>query len=151
WLPQAKGKIVMVSPAWPTCRPSEDWFRWSTPESMARIDTEIGEMQRDWSVMMGPDGKPDSTKLYRGTGYSLALGTGPLGTRLEKAGVLATISSRPKLAGFPNPFPNAGAGGRGGRGGRGGGGGASDHGGGPTAAEAAAFGRGGRNAPEGSG
>ncbi|MGH7653475.1 MAG: M20/M25/M40 family metallo-hydrolase [Gemmatimonadaceae bacterium] len=153
WLPQAKGKIVMVSPAWPTCRPSEDWFRWSTPESMARIDSEVAEMQHDWSVMTGPNGKPDSTKLYRGTGYSLALGTGTLGMRLEKAGVLATISSRPKLAGFPNPSAPAGAGGRGGRGGgRGGaGGGASERGGGPTAAEAAVFGRGGRNAPEGSG
>ncbi len=152
WLPKARGKIVMVSPAWPTCRPSEDWFRWSTPESMARIDTEIGQMQRDWAVMTGPDGKPDSTKLYRGTGYSLALGTGTLGMRLEKAGVLATISSRPKIAGFPNPFPSAaGAGGRGGRGGQGPAGGASDHGGGPSAAAAAAFGRGGRNAPEGSG
>jgi hypothetical protein len=147
WLPHAKGKIVMVSPAWPTCRPSEDWFRWSTPESMARIDTEIAVMQRDWAVNTS-----DSTKLYRGTGYSLALGTGTLGMRLEKAGVLATISSRPKLAGFPNPFQSA-AGGRGGRGGgRGGpGGGASDHGGGPTASEAALFGRGGRNPPEGSG
>ncbi|HEY4659791.1 MAG TPA: peptidase M28, partial [Gemmatimonadaceae bacterium] len=27
WLPQAKGKIVLLSPAWPTCRPSEDWLR----------------------------------------------------------------------------------------------------------------------------
>ena len=84
---------------------------------MARMDSAIGEMQRDWSVMNGPDGRPDSTKLYRGTGYSLALGTGTLGMRLEKAGVLATISSRPKLAGFPNPFAVPGAGGRGGRGG----------------------------------
>ena len=24
WLPQARGKIVLLSPAWPTCRPSED-------------------------------------------------------------------------------------------------------------------------------
>lgn len=154
WLPQAKGKIVMVSPAWPTCRPSEDWFRWSTPESMARIDSAIGEMQRDWSVMNGPDGRPDSTKLYRGTGYSLALGTGTLGMRLEKAGVLATISSRPKLAGFPNPFAVPGAGGRGGRGGGRGGpaGGASERGGGPAASLAAAEGgRGGANAPQGSG
>ena len=109
WLPKAKGKIVMVSPAWPTCRPSEDWFRWSTAESMARIDTEIALMQRDWSAIAGADGKPDSTKLYRGTGYSLGLGTGSLGMRLEKAGVLATISSRPKLAGFPNPIAPAGA------------------------------------------
>ena len=73
WLPQARGKIVMLSPAWPTCRPSEDWFRWSTPESMARMDTLIAEMQRDWAA------SPDSNKLYRGTGYSLALGTGTLG------------------------------------------------------------------------
>jgi carboxypeptidase Q len=152
WLPQAKGKIVMVSPAWPTCRPSEDWFRWSTPESMARMDTEVALMQRDWAVMTGPDGRPDSTKLYRGTGYSLALGTGTLGMRLEKAGVVATISSRPKLAGFPNPLSAAGAGGRGGRGGRGGaGGGASARGGGPAASLAAEMGRGGVNAPMGSG
>ena len=155
WLPQAKGKIVMVSPAWPTCRPSEDWFRWSTAESMARMDTAIAQMQRDWSVISGPDGKPDSTKLYRGTGYSLALGTGTLGMRLEKAGVLATISSRPKLAGFPNPLAPAGAGGRGGRGGGGRGGpagGASERGGGPAASVAAAAGgRGGANAPQGSG
>ena len=45
WLPQAKGKIVLLSPAWPTCRPSEDWFRWSTAESMARMDTLIAQMQ----------------------------------------------------------------------------------------------------------
>ena len=63
---------------------------------------------------------PDSTKLYRGTGYSLALGTGTLGMRLEKAGVAGMITSRTKLSGFPNPFaPNGGRGGGGGRGGRG--------------------------------
>src|ERR1019366_8834975 len=55
-----------------------------------------------------------------------------------------------------NPFPNANAGGRGGRGGGGRGGapagGASDRGGGPAASvTAAASGRGGANAPQGSG
>ncbi|MEO8624262.1 MAG: hypothetical protein ABI625_24490, partial [bacterium] len=78
WLPQAKGKIVLLSPAWPTCRPSEDWNRFATAESRARIDTAIALMQRDWSVMTDANGKPDSTKLYRGTGYSLSLGTGTL-------------------------------------------------------------------------
>ncbi|HEV8447918.1 MAG TPA: M20/M25/M40 family metallo-hydrolase [Gemmatimonadaceae bacterium] len=112
WLPKARGKIVMLSPAWPTCRPSEDWYRWSTPESMARMDTLIAEMQRDWAA------SSDSTKLYRGTGYSLALGTGTLGMRLEKAGVAGMITSRTKFSGFPNPFPVADNG-RGGRGGRG--------------------------------
>ena len=104
WLPKVKGKIVLLSPAWPTCRPSEDWNRFGTPASIARMDTLIAQMQADWAVMTGPDNRPDSTKLYRGTGYSLALGTGSLGTRLEKAGVVGMISSRNKLSGFVNPF-----------------------------------------------
>ena len=167
WLPKAKGKIVLLSPAWPTCRPSEDWNRWGTAASIARMDTLLALMQRDWSVMgdstTGPDGRrvfrPDSTKLYRGTGYSLALGTGTLGMRLEKAGVVGMISSRNKLSGFTNPFaPAGGAGGRGGGpGGRGGEagqtpGGASARGGGPAASVAAAGGgRGGVGAPPGAG
>ena len=137
WLPKAKGKIVLLSPALPTCRPSEDWARWATPESMARMDTTIALVNREYAVMTDATGRPDSTKLYRGTGYSLALGTGTLGTRLEKAGVAATITSRTKLT-FTNPFAAAGAnGGRGGggRGGRGGGaaGPNSMRGGGPAA------------------
>ncbi|MEP6778996.1 MAG: M28 family peptidase [Gemmatimonadaceae bacterium] len=119
WLPQAKGKIVMLSPAYPTCRPSEDWARFGTPADVAHMDSLVAETQADWAP------SPDSTKLYRGTGYSLALGTGTLGMRLEKAGVAGMISSRNKLAGFDNPFATPGGGGRaggagGGRGGRGG-------------------------------
>ncbi|MEO5816261.1 MAG: M28 family peptidase [Gemmatimonadaceae bacterium] len=131
WLPKARGKIVLLSPAWPTCRPSEDWNRFATAESRARMDTLIGLMQRDWAVMTDAAGHPDSTKLYRGTGYSLALGTGTLGMRLEKAGVAGMISSRNKLSGFNNPFAPAGAGGFGGRGGGGTPGPASARGGGP--------------------
>ncbi|MEO7455522.1 MAG: M20/M25/M40 family metallo-hydrolase [Gemmatimonadaceae bacterium] len=136
WLPQAKGKIVMLSAPWPTCRPSEDWQRWATPASIARMDTLVSTMQRDWSVTTG-----DSTKLYRGTGYNLGLGTGTLGMRLEKAGVVGTISSRTKLTGFN---VGAAAGGRGaGGGGRGFGGGtppggASARGGGAAASVTAA-------------
>ncbi|MEP6766556.1 MAG: hypothetical protein ABJB66_19735, partial [Gemmatimonadaceae bacterium] len=115
WLPQAKGKIVMLSPAFPTCRPSEDWARFGTPADIAHMDSLVAQTQADWAP------SPDSTKLYRGTGYSLALGTGTLGMRLEKAGVAGTISSRNKLSGFNNPFAPPGAAG-GGFGGRGGGG-----------------------------
>lgn len=150
WLPKAKGKIVLLSPAFPTCRPSEDWNRWATAESKARMDTLIAQTNADWSVMT-TNGRPDSTKMYRGTGYTLALGTGTLGTRLEKAGVVGMISSRNKLSGFNNPFAPAAGAGAGGRGGAGGGGrggaaagGASDRGGGPAASlAAAAAGRGG--------
>ena len=116
WLPEARGKIVLISPAWPTCRPSEDWLRFATAESKARMDTAVAQMQLDWAA------SPDGDKLYRGTGYGVALGTGTLGTRLEKAGVAGMISSRLKLGGFANPLAVAGAGGRGGGGGGGGGG-----------------------------
>ena len=138
WLPQAKGKIVLISPAWPTCRPSEDWIRFATPASLAGIDTAVALMQREWAS------DRDSTKLYRGTGYSLGLGTGSLGVRLEKAGIAATISSRTKLSGFRNPFGNAAGGGGGG--GFGGGqpaGGQSARGGGPAASKQPAGGGGG--------
>ncbi len=158
WLPKAKGKVVMLSPAFPTCRPSEDWNRFATAESKARMDTLIAVTQRDWSVMTGPDLRPDSAKMYRGTGYSVSLGTGSLGLRLEKAGVAGMITSRNKLSGFTNPFAPPGGnfpvgGGRGGGGGGGGaggraGGGASDRGGGPASSlAAAAAGRGGFQNP----
>ncbi|MBM4194591.1 MAG: M20/M25/M40 family metallo-hydrolase [Gemmatimonadetes bacterium] len=115
WLPQARGKIVMLSPAWPTCRPSDDWQRWGTPAAIARMDTAVALMQREWA------NDQDPAKAYRGTGYGLALGTGTLGTRLEKAGVVGMLTSRLKLSGFANPFAQN-AGGRGGAGGRGAGG-----------------------------
>ncbi len=162
WLPKAKGKIVMLSPAFPTCRPSEDWIRFATAESKARMDSLIALNNADWAVMNGPNNRPDSTKLYRGTGYSMGLGTGTLGMRLEKAGVVGMITSRTKLTGFGNPFAAPGGGGRGGAGGGGGGGRggnaptgptASDRGGGPAASlAAAAGGRGGfGGGPGGSG
>ena len=138
WLPQARGKIVLLSPAWPTCWPSEDWIRWSTPAARAAMDTAVGLMQRDWAV------DRDSSKLYRGTGYSLSLGTGTLGMRLEQAGVAGMITSRPKLSGFRNPFQQAGgpaAGGFGG--GNQPGGGQSARGGGPAASKPPAGGGGG--------
>ncbi|MEO7521756.1 MAG: M20/M25/M40 family metallo-hydrolase, partial [Gemmatimonas sp.] len=153
WLPKARGKIVMVSPAFPTCRPSEDWMRWSTPAAKASMDTLIGQTNQDWAVMNGANGRADSTKMYRGTGYTMGLGTGTLGMRLEKAGVVGVLTSRNKLSGFNNPFAQAGGGAGGGRGGRGGDGtpvGASDRGGGP-AASVAAQGGGGRGGPGGSG
>lgn len=116
WLPQARGKIVLLSPAWPTCRPSEDWYRFATAESKARMDTIVSVMQREWAV-----DTRDSTKLYRGTGKSLGLGTGTLGMRLEQAGVAGMITSRNKLSGFGMPGGGGGFGGGGPGGGQGGG------------------------------
>ena len=107
WLPQARGRIVLLSPAWPTCRPSEDWYRFATPASKASMDSLVSTMQADWS-----SDTRDSTRLYRGTGRSMGLGTGTLGLRLEQAGVAGMITSRNKLSGFGTGggFPGGGRG-----------------------------------------
>jgi carboxypeptidase Q len=113
WLPQARGKIVLLSPAWPTCRPSEDWFRFATPTSKARMDSIVSVMQADWA-----SDTRDSTRLYRGTGRSMGLGTGTLGLRLEQAGIAGMITSRAKLSGFggaPGGFAGGRPGGPGGQ------------------------------------
>jgi carboxypeptidase Q len=107
WLPQAKGKLVLVSAALPTCRPPEDWTQNATPESALRMDSLVVATQAEWSAARGGGG-------VRGTGYSLALGGGTLGVRLEQAGVAGIITSRPKLS---FRIPSASAGGGGGRGG----------------------------------
>ncbi|MEO5800009.1 MAG: M20/M25/M40 family metallo-hydrolase [Gemmatimonadales bacterium] len=115
WLPQAKGKLVLVSAGLPTCRPQDDWQANATPEVKARMDTLMVKTQREWG-----------SRDVRGTGYSLALGGGELAVRLEQGGVAGVISSRPKLpwrlvpppppAGT-TPAPGAGRGNGGGLGG----------------------------------
>ena len=114
WLPQARGKIVLLSPAWPTCRPSEDWFEYGTAQSRARMDSAVAKMQAEWSS--------DTTggRFYRGTGKTMGLGTGTVGLRLEQAGVVGMITSRTKLSGFGGTGGRGGGRGGGGRGGRGG-------------------------------
>jgi carboxypeptidase Q len=97
WLPQAKGKLVMISAGLPTCRPQDDWAANATPESKAHMDSVMVGIQDDWAVVRaGPDVDGASAGL-RGTGYSPALGGGDLGLRLEAAGAAGIISSRPKL------------------------------------------------------
>jgi hypothetical protein len=143
WLPQARGKIVLLSPAYPTCRPSEDWIQFATPESKARMDSIVAETLREWSVVTGDTGRPDSSKMYRGTGYTLSLGTGTLGMRLEQAGVAGMVTSRARLR-FADPFARSRQGARGRRGfGGGAGGPGSMRGGGPAASRQARGGSGG--------
>jgi hypothetical protein len=70
----------------PTCRPPEDWAQNATAESKGRMDSLAASIQREWGG-----------RNVRGTGYSLALGGGELGKRLEEGGVAGVITSRPKL------------------------------------------------------
>ena len=115
WLPQARGKVVLISAAWPTCRASEDWYRFATPESKLRMDSLVTSTMAEWA------NSPDSAVRYRGTGYTVGLGTGTLGMRLEKAGVVGVITSTTTLSGFTVAPAGGRGGGGGGGGGRGGG------------------------------
>jgi hypothetical protein len=87
WLPQAKGKLVLVSAPMPTCRPSEDWAKNATPGSRERMDSLRAAAIVEWGG-----------KNVRGTEYSIALGGGELGRRLEAGGVAGLLTSRPKNA-----------------------------------------------------
>jgi hypothetical protein len=84
WLPQAKGKLVMISGASPSCRPTEDWERNATPASAARMAAQRDSISADWAGRV------------RATARSIALGGGALGWALDSAGVAGVISSRPK-------------------------------------------------------
>ncbi len=86
WLPTAKGKFVLVAPAQPTCRPVDDWTQNATPLSKARMDTVKAALTAEWR------------ERIKATGYSLALGTGSLGVRMEAAGIAGMVTSRPKDA-----------------------------------------------------
>ena len=87
WLPNVKGKFILVSAPHLSCRPSEDWDTNALPASAARMDSLRDSLRREWSG-----------RNVRGTGMSLALGTGELGLRLEAAGAAGIITSRPKDA-----------------------------------------------------
>jgi hypothetical protein len=87
WLPQARGKLVLISAPPVSCRPSADWNEFATPDSRQRYHARADSVADEWA---GPD--------VRGTGYSIALGGGALGMRLEKGGVAGILTSRPKDA-----------------------------------------------------
>ena len=87
WLPQARGKLVLVSAPPVSCRPSADWTEFATPESRQRHLALVDSVADEWA-----------SPNVRGTGYSMALGGGALGMRLEKGGVAGILTSRPKDA-----------------------------------------------------
>ncbi|MGQ0539670.1 MAG: M20/M25/M40 family metallo-hydrolase [Gemmatimonadaceae bacterium] len=82
WLPEAKGKFVLISMLQPTCRPDADWEQFALKESLDRLKDERNQTQLAWN------------RRVANTGYSVGLGTGTLGRRLEQAGVAGVIVSR---------------------------------------------------------
>lgn len=83
WVPAVRGKFVLISAAYPTCRPEEEWTAMATPESKARMDTTVVMLVNEWNTRI------------RNTGYPVTAGnpTGALGIRLEQAGAAGVIVS----------------------------------------------------------
>ncbi len=84
WLPQAKGKFVLISFAEPTCRPNEQWEELGAPGSFARMDSLRAIGRTAW------------TERIRRTGLVTpsGLGAGRLGRRLGEAGAVGVITLR---------------------------------------------------------
>jgi len=82
WLPQAKGKFVLVSMAQPTCRPDDNWRQFGDSVSFARMRAARDSATRAWNARV------------TATGYSVGLGTGTLGKRLQDGGAAGVIAGR---------------------------------------------------------
>ncbi|NUR21067.1 MAG: M20/M25/M40 family metallo-hydrolase [Gemmatimonadaceae bacterium] len=85
WLPNAKGKYVLISMAQPTCRPDTAWAASATPESYARMKEERAKASAAWQARILRTAAPgDST-------FGLANRNLPL--RLERAGARGVITN----------------------------------------------------------
>lgn len=81
WLPQARGKAVLVSFAQPTCRPDDSWERWAAPGVADTAKARRAAALRAWNA-----------RIAR-TGYEFRYEHGSLLRRLAQAGVAALLTS----------------------------------------------------------
>ena len=85
WLPDAKGKYVLISMAQPTCRPDTTWASWATPDAYARMRADRARETTAWMQrVLRTAGPSDSS-------YALALRTLP--GKLEKAGASGIVTN----------------------------------------------------------
>jgi carboxypeptidase Q len=82
WLPQARGKFVLISMQQPTCRPDDNWRQYGDSASFARMRAARDSATRRWTARIAA------------TGYNVGLGTGTLGRRLQDAGAAGVVASR---------------------------------------------------------
>jgi carboxypeptidase Q len=85
WLPQAKGKFVLISYPQPTCRPDDSWEKWATQPTADTMKARRTAAQQAWQTRQQHTG-------YWGTGGVVAAAT-PLTRRLEAAGAVGIIGS----------------------------------------------------------
>jgi carboxypeptidase Q len=77
WLPEVRGKWVMISVPQPTCRPDDNWERWALPETFSRMRADRTRQQQEWELRL------------RATGVT----TRELPRRLEAAGAAGVLTS----------------------------------------------------------
>jgi len=82
WLPQARGKLVLLSMAQPTCRPDENWRQFGDSASFARMRDQRTEATRAWTQRL--------LKASGDTTSGFAVRT--LAPKLEAAGARGLIS-----------------------------------------------------------
>jgi len=84
WLPQVKGKFVLISLAQPTCRPDDSWEKWAPPGGLDTLKARRTAAQQAWQERL------------RRTGYVTGggvAGTAGLSRRLEAAGAAGIVGS----------------------------------------------------------
>jgi carboxypeptidase Q len=84
WLPQAKGKFVLISFAQPTCRPDDSWEKWATQSTADTMKARRTLAQQAWQQRLLRTG------YVTGGGVAGAAG---LTRRLEAAGAAGIIGS----------------------------------------------------------
>lgn len=85
WLPNVKGKFVLVSMEQPTGRPDYNWEEFATEESFDKMKKERSELQKAWRDNM------------KNTGYANWRGSALNGegiAKLEEAGAIGIVQSR---------------------------------------------------------
>ena len=84
WLPQAKGKFVLISFTQPTCRPDDSWEKWATQGTADSLKARRTAAQQAWQQRL------QRTGYVTGGGVAAAAA---LSRRLEAAGAAGIISS----------------------------------------------------------
>ena len=81
WLPQARGKFVLVSFPQPTCRPDNSWQEHATAATLAALRARRDTLQRAWTA-----------RISR-TGYGGGLSNANIARRLDQAGVAGVLTN----------------------------------------------------------
>ena len=81
WLPEARGKLVLVSFAQPTCRPDDSWERWAVPAAADSMKARRAAALRAWNA-----------RIAR-TGYQSRYAHHSLLRRLAQAGVAGILTN----------------------------------------------------------